>query len=90
MPTQAPPGYHMPQASDALQGMTSHPPLSQEFLRAASNLRTAIVEPEQIPPQQCPVRGRRPDPEIENAVANMQRHEQASHMPPTDSNNNTQ
>ena len=44
-PTQAPPGYHMPQASDTPQGMTSHPPLSQEFYRAASNLGTAIMEP---------------------------------------------
>ena len=31
MPTQAPPGYRMLQASDTLRGMTSHPPLSQEF-----------------------------------------------------------
>ena len=45
-PTQAPPGYCMPQASDTLWGMTSHPPLSQEFYRAASNLGTAIVEPQ--------------------------------------------
>ena len=29
-----------------------------------------------------------PDPEIESAVANMYRHEQASGMPSTDSNNN--
>ena len=35
-PTQAPPGYCMPQASDTLQGSISHPPLSQEFYRATS------------------------------------------------------
>ena len=45
MPTQALPGYHTMQASDTLRGMTNHPPLSQEFYRAASNLETAIVEP---------------------------------------------
>ena len=87
-PTQAPPGYHMLQALDASQGSISNPPLSQEFYRAASNLSTAIVEPQQAPPQKCPAGNRHPDPEIESAVANMQRHEQVSSMPSTDSNNN--
>ena len=45
-PTQAPPGYRTPQASDASQGSISNPLLSQEFYRAASNLSTAIVEPQ--------------------------------------------
>ena len=31
MPTQALLGYHMPQASDIPRGLTSNPPLSQEF-----------------------------------------------------------
>ena len=84
--TQAPPGYHMPQASDTLRETISNPPLSQEFYRATGNLRTAIVEPQQILPQQCPAEGRCPDLEIKNAVTNMQRHEQASHLLPTDSN----
>ena len=88
--TQAPPGYHMPQVSDPLREVASHPPLLQEFYRAASNLGTAIVEPRPIPPQQRPAGSHRPDPEIENAIANMQRHEQVSHTPPTDSNNNPQ
>ena len=90
MLTQAPPGYHTPQASDTLQGWISHPPLSQEFYRAASNLSTAIMEPQQVPSQQRPAGSHRPDPEIEIAVANMQRHKQASSMLPTDSNNNPQ
>ena len=87
-PTQAPPGYHMPQASDASQGLISNPPLSEEFYRVASNLSTAIMEPQQAPPQQCPVGNCHPDPEIESAIADMQRHEQASSMPSMDSNNN--
>ena len=45
MPTQAPPGYCMPQASDTLRGSISNPSLSPEFYRAASNLGTAIMEP---------------------------------------------
>ena len=80
----------MPQASDALRGSISHPPLSQEFYRAASNLSTAIVEPRQIPPQQRPAESHRPDPEIKSAIANMHWHEQVSSMPSTDSNNNPQ
>ena len=88
MPTQAPPGYHMPQALDALWGSISHPPLSQEFYRATSNLGTAIMEPRQILPQQCLVESCRPDSEIESAIANMHQHEQVSSMPSTDSNNN--
>ena len=88
MPTQAPPGYRTPQASDALWGLISHPPLSQEFYRATSNLSTAIMEPRQIPPQQCLVQSCRLDPEIKSAIANMHRHEQAWSMPSTDSNNN--
>ena len=88
--TQVPPGYHMLQALDTLQGMTNHPPLSQEFYRATSNLGTAIVEPRLIPPQQHLVGSCHPDPEIENAIANMQRHEQALRTLPTDSNNNPQ
>ena len=84
MPTQAPPGYHTPQASDIPRGSTNNPLLSQEFYRAASNLRTAIMEPQQVPPQQRLAGNHHPDPEIESAIANMYRHEQAS----TDSNNN--
>ena len=88
MPTQAPPGYHMPQASDIPWGLTNNPLLSQEFYRAASNLGTAIVEPQQVPPQQCLAGNCCPDPEIESAIANMHRHEQVSGMPSMDSNNN--
>ena len=87
-PTQAPPGYCTLQASDTSRGSISNPPLSQEFYRAASNLGTAIVEPQQVPPQQRLVGNCCPDPEIESAVTNMQRHEQVSSMPSTDSNNN--
>ena len=46
------------------------------------------MEPQQVPPQQCPVGNHCPDPEIESAIANMKRHEQASSMPSTESNNN--
>ena len=74
-PTQAPPGYRMPQASDASWGSISNPPLSQEFYRATSNLGTAIVEPQQAQPQQCLVGNHCPNPEIESAITNMQRHE---------------
>ena len=88
MPTQAPPGYHMPQASDIPHGSTNNPPLSQEFYRATSNLGTAIVEPQQVPPLQRLAENHCPDPEIESAIANMYRPEQASGMPLTDSNNN--
>ena len=84
MPTQAPPGYHTPQALDIPRRSPNNPPLSQEFYRAASNLGTAIVEPQQVPPQQHLAGNHRPDPEIESAVTNMHRHERA----PMDSNNN--
>ena len=87
-PTQAPLGYHMPQVSDIPHGSTNNPLLSQEFYRAASNLGTAIVEPQQVPPQQHPAGNCHPDPEIESAIANMYRHKQASGMPSMDSNNN--
>ena len=90
MPTQAPPGYRMLQVLDTLWGLISNPPLSQEFYRAASNLGTAIVEPQQVSPQQCLTGSHHPDPEIKSAVTNMQRHKQVSSMPPTDSNNNPQ
>ena len=90
MPTQAPPGYQMLQASDTPWGLTSNPLLSQEFYRAASNLSTAIVEPQQVLSQQRRAGNHRPDPEKESAITNMQRHEQASSMPSTDSNNNPQ
>ena len=83
-PTQAPPGYPMPQALDIPCGSTNNPPLSQEFYRAVSNLGTAIVEPQQVPPQQRPTGNCHPDPEIESAITNMYRHKQAS----TDSKNN--
>ena len=89
MPTQAPPGYRTPQASDIPRGSPNNPPLSQEFYRAASNLGTAIMEPQQVLPQHHPVGNCCPDPEIESAIANMHRHEQVSGMPSTDSNNNT-
>ena len=88
MPTQAPLCYHMLQASDILHGWTSKPPLSQEFYRAANNLGTAIVEPQQVPPQLHLAGNCHPDPEIESTIANMYRHEQASGMLPIDSNNN--
>ena len=87
-PTQAPPGYRTPKVSDASQGSISNSPLSQEFYRATSNLCTAIVKPQQAPPQQHPVGNHRPDPEIESAITNVQRHERALSMPSTDSNNN--
>ena len=77
-PVRAPPGYLTPQAPGA--------PLAHEFYRAASNLGTAIVVPlpasTQQPPAKAPIC--RPDPEIEAAVINMERHEQASR----DNNNN--
>ena len=90
MPTQAPPGYCTLQASDIPCRSSNNPPLSQEFYRATSNLGTAIVEPQQVPPQQRLVGNHRPDPEIESAIANMYRHEQASGIPSMDSNNNPQ
>ena len=88
MPTQAPPGYCTPQASDIPCRSSNNPPFSQEFYRVASNLSTAIMEPQQVLPQQHPVGNCGPDPEIESTVVNMYRHEQASGMPSTDSNNN--
>ena len=84
MPTQAPPGYPTPQASDIPCRSPNNPLLSQEFYRPTSNLGTAIVEPQQAPLQQRPAGNHHPDPEIESAIANMHRHERAS----TDSNNN--
>ena len=79
-PVRAPPGYFMPQAPGAQ--------LAHQFYRAASNLGTAIVAPllasKQQPPGEAPIR--RPDPEIEAAVINMECHEQASR----DNNNNPQ
>ena len=90
MPAQPPPGYCMPQTMDPLQGATTNSPLSQEFFWAASNLGTAITMPPQFLPEQCPVGDRCPDPEIEDAVANMWRHEQASQMLPTNRNKNPQ
>ena len=89
-PTQAPPGYHMPQELDIPCRLTNNPPLSQEFYGAASNLGTAIMEPQQVPPQQHLAGSLCPDPEIESTIANMYRHTQASGMPSTDSNNNPQ
>ena len=84
-PTQAPPGYCMQQASNILHGIASqsHSLMSHEFYRVVSNLGTAIVEPQLILLQQCPAGDQRPDPEIVSAIANMQRHEEASQMPPT-------
>ena len=77
-PVRAPPGYLMPQVPGA--------PLVHEFYRATSNLGTAIVAPlpasKQQPLAEAPIR--RPDPEIEAAVINMECHEQASR----DTNNN--
>ena len=86
MPTQAPPGYHMLQACYIPRRSPNNPLLSQEFYRATSSLGTAIVEPQQIPPQQHLAGNCRPDLEIESAITNMHRHEWAS----TDSNNNPQ
>ena len=88
MPTQAPPGYCMPQASDTPWGLTNNPLLSQEFYRVTSNLGTAIVEPQQVLPQQRLVGSQCPDPKIESAITNMQRHKLASSILPTDHNNN--
>ena len=69
---RAPPSYLMLQVPGA--------PLAHEFYRAASNFGTAIVVPfpasTQQPPAEAPIR--RPDPEIEAAVINMECHEQAS------------
>ena len=90
MPGQPPLGYHTLQATDPLQGATTNSLLSQEFYRAASNLSTAITMPLQFLPEQHPVEDCCPDPEIEDTVANMWRHEQASGMPPTNRNNNPQ
>ena len=78
IPVRAPPSYSMLQAPGA--------PLTHEFYRAASNLGTAIVAPlpasTRQPLAEAPVH--HPDPEIEAAVINMERHEQASR----DTNNN--
>ena len=90
MPTQPPPGYHMPQMTDPPQGVATNSPLSQEFLQAASNLGTVIVMPLQLPPVQHPAGDHCPDPKIENVVTNIRRHEQASHTLLTDRNNNPQ
>ena len=68
-PVRAPPSYPMLQAPDA--------PLAPKFYRAANNLGTAIVAPlpaaTQHPQAEAPIR--RPDPEIEVAVINMECHE---------------
>ena len=77
-PVRAPPSYLTPQGPGT--------PLAHEFYRATSNLGTAIVvallASTQQPPAEAPIR--RPDPEIEAAVINMECHEQASR----DNNNN--
>ena len=77
-PVRAPPSYPTPQAPDT--------PLAHEFYRAANNLGTTIVAPllasAQQPPAEAPIL--HPDREIEAAVVNMERHEQASR----DNNNN--
>ena len=79
-PVRAPPGYSTLQVPGT--------PLAHEFYRANSNLGTAIVVPlpasTQQPLAEAPIR--RPDPEIEAAVMNMEHHEQASR----DTNNNPQ
>ena len=90
MPTHPTPGYCMPQMTDSPQGVATNSQMSQEFLWAASNLGAVIVTPPQLLPGQHPVGNRCSDPEIENAVANMHRHKQASHTPLTDRNNNPQ
>ena len=73
-PVRAPPGYLTLQVPGAL--------LAHEFYRATSNLGTAIVAPvpasTQQPPAEAPIH--RPDPEIEAAVINMERQEQASRV----------
>ena len=84
-PVQAPPGYCMPQVTDS-QGTATNSPLSQEFLQAASNLGTTITRPQQLLPQQHHMGNCHPDAEIEDAITNMQRHEQASWTPPTSRN----
>ena len=90
MPAQPPLGYHALQAMDPLQGVAGNSPLSQEFYQAASNHSTEITRPPQFPPEQHPVEDHHPDLEIEDAIANMQRHEQVSQMLPTNRNNNPQ
>ena len=79
-PVRAPPSYFMPQVPGT--------PLAHEFYRAASNWGTAIVVPlpasTRQPLAEAPICC--PDPEIEAAVINMERHEQASR----DTNNNPQ
>ena len=75
-PTQAPPGYPTSQASGIPCGSPNNPLLSQEFERAANNLGTAIMEPQQTPSQECLAGNRCPDPEIESAITNMHRHKQ--------------
>ena len=89
MPAQPPPDYHTLQVTDSPQVATNSL-MSQQFLRATSNLGTAIVTPLQLLPEQHPAGDCCPDPEIENMVTNMHRHEQASRTPLTDRNNNPQ
>ena len=71
-PVRAPPGYLTPQVPGA--------PLAHKFYRATNNLGTAIVVPlpasTQQPLAEAPIR--HPNPEIEAAVINMERYEQAS------------
>ena len=71
---RAPPSYPMLQPPDAL--------LAHEFYRAANNLSTARVMPlptsTQWPPAEAPVC--HCNPEIEAAVINMERHEEASRV----------
>ena len=74
----APPSNSMPQAPGA--------PLAHKFYRAANNLDTAIVAPLTASAQQplAEIPNLHPDPKIEAAVLNMERHEQVSR----DNNNN--
>ena len=77
-------GYTTPQVMD-LQVPSTNSPMFQEVFQAAGNLGTMITSQPQVPPEQCPAQDHIPDPTIEDAIANMLRHEQALWMPHTDS-----
>ena len=84
MPAQPLLGYTTPQPTDLLSSVDS--PMLQEVFRAASNLDTMIAGPPQVQPIQQPTQDCLPDPKIENSISNMWRHEKASQMPITDTN----
>ena len=83
-PAQPPLGYTTPQATDPQQVTATNSLMSQELYLVTSNLGMVITRPPQFPTEQHPAQDRHPDPIIEDAVANMQRHEQALWMLHTD------